>query len=264
MTELLEDRSTSRDTKEQSIRFESCPKRVRVRFAGVVVADSRRVLTMFETSHLPVYYFPIEDVRTDLTSKTGHSTRCAYKGDASYYSVTVGDKTAENAIWRYEAPLDTAPSELAGRMAFYWGKMDAWFEEDDEVYVHPRDPYKRIDVLNSSRHVQVHVAGECVADTARPRLLFETNLPTRYYIPRLDVRLELLERSPSSSRCPYKGVAEYFSVRIGENLVTDIVWSYPLPIPECPKIENLMCFYNEKVDIYVDGELIDRPSTPWS
>jgi uncharacterized protein (DUF427 family) len=142
--------------------------------------------------------------------------------------------------------------------------MDAWYEEDDEVFVHPRDPHHRVDVLNSSRHVKVVVEGVVVAETRRPRLLFETGLPTRYYIPKIDVRMDLLEPTDSITACPYKGRASYWSVRAGERLLEDLVWVYPAPIPECPKIENLLSFYNEKVDIYVDGELQPRPKTHWS
>jgi uncharacterized protein (DUF427 family) len=103
-----------------------------------------------------------------------------------------------------------------------------------------------------------------MGETRRPMLLFETGLPTRYYIPKLDVRMDLLEPSDSVTRCPYKGVARHWSARVGDKLVKDIVWSYPAPIPECPKIENLLSFYNERVDLYVDGVLQDRPITPFS
>jgi uncharacterized protein (DUF427 family) len=142
--------------------------------------------------------------------------------------------------------------------------MDEWYEEDDEVFVHPRDPHHRVDVVNSSRHIRVEVDGQVVAETRRPRLLFETGLPTRYYIPKLDVKSEFLEASSSTTACPYKGRASYYSVRVGDRLIDDLVWYYPSPIPECSKIENLLSFYNEKVDIYVDGELEARPVTPWS
>ena len=194
MTQMLEDGRVGGQG-EHRVRFEPVSKRVRTYFGGIPVADSTRVEMMFETGHLPVYYFPLEDVHKDLLRRTHHHTRCPYKGEASYYSVEVAGKVAENAVWRYEEPLPEAPPELANLVAFYWSKMDAWFEEDDEVYVHPRDPYKRVDVLQSSRHVQVFVAGQLVADTHRPRLLFETDLPTRYYIPKMDVRLDLLEDS---------------------------------------------------------------------
>ena len=142
--------------------------------------------------------------------------------------------------------------------------MDAWYEEDDEVYVHPRDPYKRIDVLHSSRHVRVVIAGETVAETRRPCLLFETGLPTRYYVPREDVRMDLLEPTELTTRCPYKGMASYWSVRVGDYVAENGVWSYSDPIPECAKIKDRLCFYNERVDLYVDGELQSRPQTMWS
>lgn len=267
MTQLLEDKKLGSPEAEHEVRFEPCPKRVRVFSGAEVVADSRRVMTMFETGHLPVYYFPLSDVRMDLLTGSDHHSTCPYKGTASYFSVkeTKGSSEKENVAWTYPEPLPDAPAELSELVAFYWQKMDAWFEEDEEVYVHPRDPYKRVDVLQSSRHVQVEVAGEIVADTHRPCLVFETYLPTRYYIPKLDVRLDLLEASEKTTQCPYKGVASYYSVRAGGKLAEDIAWYYPHPTPECAKIENFVCFFDEKVDaVYVDGERAERPSTPWS
>jgi uncharacterized protein (DUF427 family) len=217
-----------------------------------------------EERYLPVYYFPIEDVRTELLEVSDRHTKCPYKGKASYWSVRVGGRVAENAVWSYGEPIP-GREELKRYMAFYWDRMDAWFEEDEEVFVHPRDPYHRVDALRSSRHVRIVVAGETVAETERPVLLFETGLPTRYYLPKLDVRLDLLQPTDTTTRCPYKGKASYWSVRVGDTVAKDIVWSYPAPIPECPKIENLLCFFNEKVDaIYVDGELQEKPKTPWS
>jgi uncharacterized protein (DUF427 family) len=142
--------------------------------------------------------------------------------------------------------------------------MDAWFEEDDEVYVHARDPYKRVDVLHSSRPVRVVVGGEVVAETRRPWLLFETGLPTRYYLSKADVRMDWLVPSDTETRCPYKGLASYYSVLIGSTLVRDIAWCYRHPIPECSKIENLICFFNERVDLYVDAALQPKPRTRWS
>jgi len=154
---------------------------------------------------------------------------------------------------------------IKGHLAFDWDKMDAWFEEDEEVYVHARDPYRRVDALRSSRQVKVVIAGETVAESKRPCLLFETGLPTRYYIPKVDVRMDLLTPSDTTSRCPYKGQARYYSAKIGDMLVKDIAWYYPYPVPECPRIENLVCFYNERVDeLYVDGKQQEKPQTPWS
>src|SRR5215204_6890080 len=194
--------------------FEDSPRRVRVMFNGETVADSRRVKLMHETGHLPVYYFPEEDVRMDFLEESDHTTYCPFKGGASYWSVRVRDEVAENAVWYYPEPIDSAPP-LAGYLAFYWRKMDHWYEEDEEVFVHPRDPYHRVDVLKSSRHVRVSVNGEVVAETDRPRILFETGLPPRYYITPEDVREDVLVESEKKTQCPYKGVASYHSVEAG-------------------------------------------------
>lgn len=238
------------DPAQEHVRFaERSARRVRALLAGETVADSTRTLLVHETMKLPVYHFPPEDVRLDLLEPT------AEEGATTRYSVHIGDRVAEDAAW--------AAADLDGYVAFDWDAMDAWFEEDDEVFKHARDPYHRVDVLNSSRHVRVEVDGETVAETRRPRLLFETGLPTRYYIPKVDVRMELLTPTKTHTVCPYKGTASYWSVSVGGKAYEDIVWGYPTPIVECPKIENLLCFYNEKVDVWVDGELEERPKTPF-
>lgn len=131
--------------------------------------------------------------------------------------------------------------------------MDAWFEEDEEIYIHPRDPHKRIDVLHSSRHVEVFVEGTKVADSHRPVLLFETDMPTRYYLHKPDVRMDLLKSTASSSGCPYKGQATYWSVKVGDRVIDDLAWGYETPLLAITKITGLVCFYNEKLDIVVDG-----------
>jgi uncharacterized protein (DUF427 family) len=266
MAELLEDVDVGvpeRPDRSRQIRAEQSPKRVRVVIGNVAVADSERVLLLFEKGHLPVYYFPAEDVRGDLLEPTDKHTRCPYKGEASYWTVKVGDREVPNAVWSYLDPIPEA-AEIKGRMAFYWDRADSWWEEDDEVFVHARDPYHRVDVANSSRHVRIEVEGQTVAETRRPRLLFETSLPTRYYIPKSDVRLDLLEPTDTVTSCPYKGTARYWSVRAGDRTVKDLAWSYPTPIPECTKVEQLIAFFNEKVDVYLDGELQPRPKSPWS
>jgi uncharacterized protein (DUF427 family) len=178
--------------------------------------------------------------------------------------VKTAQKAADNAAWSYLNPLAQA-SGLKDHFAFDWNKMDSWSEEDEEIFVHPRDPYKRVDVLQSSRHVCVVVSGQTVADTCRPRLLFETNHPVRYYIPQEDLRMGLLVPSATKSRCPYKGPASYWSVRIGDHVFEDLVWGYMDPIPECPKIKGLLCFFHERgPEIYVDGEKIPPPKTKWA
>jgi uncharacterized protein (DUF427 family) len=243
--------------------FEGSPRRVRVMFGGETVADSRRVKLMHEQGHLPVYYFPRGDVRRDLLEATGHTTHCPFKGDASYWSVRVGESVVENAVWGYPEPIDSAPP-LADYLAFYWRMMDHWYEEDEEIFVHPRDPYHRVDVLESSRHVKVSVNGEVVAETERPKILFETGLPPRYYIPPEDVREEALVPSDKETQCPYKGVASYYSVEADGRRVEDLVWYYAEPIPEAAKIKGHLAFFNEKVDLEVDGVEQERPQTQWS
>jgi uncharacterized protein (DUF427 family) len=243
--------------------FEESPKRVRAVFSGETVADSRHAKLLHETGLLPVYYFPEADVRMDLLERTDHTTHCPFKGDAAYWTVRAGDRVAENAVWGYPEPMEGAPP-LAGHVAFYFDRMDKWLEEDEEFDVHPKDPYHRIDVLNSSRHVKVSVNGEVVAESRRPKILFETGLPPRYYIPPEDVREELLVPSDSSSVCPYKGVASYWSVRANGETVEDLVWSYPKPRRDAQKVEGLLCFFNEQVDLEVDGEKQERPKTQWS
>ena len=249
---------------EHWLDFEESPRRVRVTFGGETIADTKHAMLVREAGRVPVYYFPRADVRTDLMTPTDRHTRCPYKGDASYWNVSAGGKTAENAVWSYLDPKADA-RDIAGYMSFYWNQMDSWYEEEDEIFVHARDPYKRVDVLNSARHIQVVLGGETVADSMSPRLVIETGHLLRYYLPREDVRVDLLEASPTRSRCPYKGIASYWSANINGNRYEDVVWSYELPISECSKIKDLMCFFNERVDsIIVDGEVIEIPKTKWS
>ena len=243
--------------------WEDSPRRLRVMFGGETVADTRHAKLLHETGLLPVYYIPEEDVRKDLLEPTDHRTHCPFKGDASYWSIHAGGRVAENAVWGYPRPLDHAPP-LSGYVAFYWDRVDHWFEEDEEVFVHPRDPYHRVDTLHSSRHVRVLVDGEVVADSLRPVVLFESGLPPRYYLPAEDVRTEALTPTPTLTRCPYKGLASYWSVRVGDELRPDLVWSYADPLPDVGKIAGRFCFFNEKVELQVDGETEGCPPTPWS
>ena len=251
---------------DHHIRLEESPRRVRVQFAGEWIADSTDMVLMYEVNHLPVYYFPVKDVRLDLLHPTDHTSHCPYKGDASYWSIEAGGQVSENAVWAYQTPFDEMSAiNRQDYCAFYWDRVDHWFEEDEEIFVHPRDPYKRIDTVPSSRAVEVIIGGETFAETTRAHFLFETGLPTRYYIPAEDVRMDLLSPSDTQSRCPYKGIASYWNAGIGGQTYEDIVWSYPDPVPECPKIRDLLCFFNEQVDaILVDGVEVEKPVTKWS
>jgi uncharacterized protein (DUF427 family) len=246
---------------KDGVHIELSPRRVRTYFGGELVADSERVLLVWDSKRPPAYWFPIADVRMELLTRRELAEEL--HSDIVRWRLQVRDRIADNAGRSYSHPTGEKAA-LEDHLTFFWNEMDSWFEEDQEVFVHPRDPYKRVDVVESSRHVRVEIEGNVVAETKRPHLLYETGLPTRYYIPKQDVRMDLLEPTDSTTQCPYKGVAVYWSFHAGGKTFNDIVWSYPAPIPECPKIENLLSFYNEKVDLFVDGKLQERPLTPFS
>lgn len=242
------------------VRLEQGLKRVRAYLGGHLVLDTLEPRLVWENPHYPAYYVPKDDLRAELTpsERTAHSPS---RGDARYSSVRVGDHVAPDAAWEYpESPLEG----LRGLVRIDWEAMDAWFEEDEEVFVHPRSPYTRVDILPSSRHVVVELDGATFADSHHPTLLFETGLPARYYLPKVDVRMDLLVPTDTTSRCPYKGFASYWSVRAPSGTVTDLAWSYRTPLPESTRVAGLVCFYNEKVDLVVDGRRLERPRTPFS
>jgi uncharacterized protein (DUF427 family) len=239
--------STTWGDAEAWLAFEMSPRSVRATFAGEAVADSKRARLLHESGRPPVYYFPVEDVRTDLLEKTGQETTCSYKGTASYWTVTAGGRRATNAAWSYRGPPPGAP-DLSGFVAFEWGAIDGWYEEDDRVLGGARDPYHRVDAVWGERHVRVLLGGEMVAETDKPCLVFETGVPTRYYLAPEDVRTGLLEPSRTTTVCPYKGVASYWSATVDGRTVEDVAWSYESPLPEQPRIAGLICFWPERVD----------------
>jgi uncharacterized protein (DUF427 family) len=236
------------------VEVELSPKRVRVTFNHKPIADSTRVRLLRETHLPPVYYFPLQDVRMEYLQPTEHQTHCPFKGKASYWSVIVEERIAENSAWGYREPLEKVAG-IKDHIAFYWDRMEAWYEENEPVFVHPCDPHVRIDIRESARPVQVVIGGETVAATRQARFLFETGKPTRYYIPQEDVHMARLEPSVTQTGCPYKGKARYWSVRVGERLFPDLVWSYPEPLPEATRIKDYLAFYQEQVDaLLVDGQ----------
>jgi uncharacterized protein (DUF427 family) len=243
-----------------SVKVEQGQKRVRVYLNNELVADTRTPFLVWEKPSYPTYYVPESDVRASLipTSETSHSPS---RGDAEVLHVKVATATAERAALRYpDSPLE----QLRGLVRFDWNAMTEWLEEDEPVYTHPRDPYHRVDILASSRHVRVELDGVTVAESRQPRILFETGLPARHYLPLTDVRMDLLRPSATVTHCPYKGAAGYWSVDTGQRVHTDIVWIYRAPLPESQKIAGLVCFYDEKADVYLDGQLQDRPRTVFS
>jgi uncharacterized protein (DUF427 family) len=239
--------------KRRGIRIEPGTKRVRVYLGGELVADTIRPVLVWEVPYYPTYYVPVSDVRTELLQQEDDVAHSPSRGDAQRFSVN----GAPHAALRYE---DSPIEELRDLIRFDWDSMDAWFEEDEQVFTHPRDPYTRVDVLASSRHVRVDVDGTTVAESMCSRMLFETGLPVRYYLLKTHVLMDLLTPTETVTHCPYKGQAEYWSV--GSH--ADFAWSYRAPFPESQKIAGMIAFYNEKVDIYVDGVLQERPVTKFS
>jgi uncharacterized protein (DUF427 family) len=243
-----------------TVRTEPSAKRVRVYLGGRVAADTRHPVLVWEIPYYPAYYFPAGDVTAELVP-TGETEHSPSRGDAVLYDVRVGDAVAAGAARRYpDSPLEA----LRDLVRFEWDAMGEWLEEDEPVYTHPRDPYHRVDILASSRHVRVEVDGVTVADSRRSSILFETGLPARYYLPLSDIRTGLLTPTDTVTHCPYKGAATYWSVDAGQGPRADLVWAYRAPLPESQKVAGLACFYNEKVEIYLDGELQDRPRTHFS
>jgi uncharacterized protein (DUF427 family) len=234
-----------------ALRIEPCAKRVRAYVGGTPVADSARTLFVWDDRPYPTYYFPASDVRMDLFAPGSTD---------QHFTIKVSDTERVDAAWRQPDNVE----ELHDYVRFDWNSMDSWFEEDEEVYTHARSPYARIDILTSSRAVRVERDGVVLAESNHARVLFETGLPARWYIPKVDVRMELLTPTDSVTHCPYKGQAEYWSVRIGDRVVPDLAWSYRSPLPESQKIAGLVCFYNERVDLFIDGELQDSPHTKFS
>jgi uncharacterized protein (DUF427 family) len=241
------------------VRSEQGVKRVRAYLAGELVADTRSPLLVWEVPYYPAYYIPVDDLRAELVD-TGNSAHSPSRGDAGVFDVKTSRTTAPAAAERFdESPIDA----LRGHVRLQWDAF-SWFEEDEPVFVHPRNPYTRIDILGSSRHVRIEVDGVTVADSSQPRILFETGLPPRYYVPMTDVRLDLLRPSETTSHCPYKGTASYYSVEVDGHVTPDVVWYYPTPLPESQKVVGLACFYDEKVDVFLDGERQSRPKTKFA
>ena len=250
-----------------TMRTERIDKWVRAYLDGVAIVESRDPLLFWEQDFpVPSYAFAHSDVRTDLlTESHGEPPQKPSfflpKGPVSqWYDVTVGRRTAPHAAWVRDTP------ELSDRLVLSWqpGLLDRWLEEDEQVAGHPRDPYKRVETLASSRHVVLRLGDLTLADSARPILLLETSLPTRYYLPREDVNLEALTPSSNRSHCPYKGIADQYWSVTGNPDAVDIAWSYSAPLPAVEKVAGRVAFYNEFVDITVDGAPQPRPTSPFS
>ncbi len=245
----------SQDCKPTS-RVELSPKRIRLVFAGKIICDSRTAKYHWDQPYYPTYYFP----RVETNMKY---LRPSESGNLDDYDIVVGTQVQKKA-----AKLDRR-QQLEDCFSFVFDKLDAWFEEEEEIYVHARDPYKRIDIAPCSRHIEVYLDGHKLCDTRSAHLLFETGLITRYYIPKLDCNLQALKSSKqnTTTKCPYKGVAEYYDLHCGKsevrpaNICPDGAWWYRYPTAESMKIQGMVCFYNERVDFYIDGVHQKQPTS---
>jgi uncharacterized protein (DUF427 family) len=239
-------------------RVEPVPRRIRGRLGDQIVLDTTTAYYVWEWENYPQYYVPVADIRADVLIDEQHvqSTR---RGPAHIHGLRLGDQVRAGSVKVFsESPI----AELNGTARIDWTALDAWYEEDEQVFVHPRNPYVRVDALRSTRHIRVEFGGLLLAESTSPVLLFETGLPTRYYLNKTEVRFEHLRASGTRSECPYKGTTTgYWSVQAGDELHPDLAWSYDFPLPAVDEITGLIAFYNEKVDIVLDGRRLERPKT---
>jgi len=239
-------------------RVEPAPRRVRGTVGDRVVFDTVRALYVWERPYYPRYFIPLPDVDGRLLVDESREQRLPL-GTARRQGVRVGDEQRDGAARVYGSD---AAHGLAGFVSFAWDALDSWFEEDEEIFVHPRNPYVRVDALRSHRHVRIELDGIVLADTRSPVLVFETGLPTRYYVDRTDVRLEHLERTQTETSCPYKGrTSDYWSVRFGDVVHDDLAWSYQFPTDALRPVAGMVSFFDELVDVVVDESRMARPVT---
>lgn len=240
-------------------RVEPAPRRVRGFLGDEVVFDTTSARYVWEVPYYPQYYIPRVDVRDDFLRDEERPQHVQF-GASRRFALVGPDGAFESAV----RVFDEGDGPVAGLVRFDWDRL-VWFEEDERIYGHPRNPYSRVDALRSHRHVHVSLDGVPLADTISPVLLFETGLPTRYYIDRTDIDFTRLEPTDTETLCPYKGVtSEYWSARTTDGVHVDLAWSYRYPLPAVAPIAGLVAFYNEQVDITVDGVALPRPRTQFS
>ncbi|MEV7627111.1 DUF427 domain-containing protein [Actinoplanes sp. NPDC089786] len=237
---------------------EPAPRRVRGEVGGRLVFDTVNALYVWEWPNYPQYYIPLDDVDRSMLVDEGRVLR-SRRGPAQGHALRAGTVDRPNAAKVYG---EGAQAGLESTVRFEWDALDAWFEEDEQVYVHPRNPYTRVDALRSTRTVRIESAGVLLAQSSAPVMVFETGLPTRYYFDRHAVDFTHLVPSGTMTSCPYKGnTSGYWSVRLGDEVEPDLAWTYDFPTRQLLPIAGLIAFYNEKVDVVVDGVRLERPTT---
>ncbi len=237
------------------------PRRIRGFAGGRTIFDSQSALYVWEWPPYPQYYVPQQDVDTSLLRARGKPHRTP-QGNVRGHDLRVGSLLREHAA---RFVLDSALEGVAGTVRFDWKSLDQWFEEEEEVFVHPRNPYSRVDALRSRRRVRIEFEGIVLAESPAPVLVFETGLPTRYYVDRGDVKFEHLVASETRTECPYKGrTTAYWSISVDSKTHADLAWSYAFPTRQLLPIAGLVAFLNEKVDVFVDDVKQERPVTHMS
>lgn len=240
---------------------EPVPRRIRAMLGGRVVLDTTRAMYVWEWPYYPQYHVPIGDVDPATLIDEQRSLTLS-RGTARGLGLRVNDIHRPAAGHVY---TDDSWEGMSGMAHFEWDKLDAWFEEDEEVFVHPRNPYTRVDALRSTRRVRVELGGVVLAESTAPVMVFETGLPTRYYLDRTQIDFAYLQPSTTVTACPYKGrTSGYWSAKVNGTVHPDLAWCYDFPTRDLLPIAGLISFYNEKVDIRLDGRLLERPVTHFS
>ena len=239
------------------LRYQPTPKRVRATLDGEAVVDSTRAVLLWEPNRIvPAYAVPAGDIAAELVPAPPSDRTHTTEGEELTVRSPGGEREA--AAFRLSDP------DLEGYVELEFNAFE-WTEEDEPIVSHPRDPFHRIDVRRSSRSVVVEHEGTVLAESTRPVLLFETNLPVRSYLPREDVRLDRLRPSDTRTSCAYKGTTtSYWAVERPDGRMVDVAWSYEHPLPDMPEIAGLIAFFDERVDVVLDGVRRERPVTPWS
>ncbi len=230
--------------------FEPYPQRVRALVGDRVVLDSVGGRLLFESDVPGRLYVPLEDIDASLLERTDSTTHCPFKGDASYFTLSAGERTIEDAVWTYEEPIEGA-AWLGGFACLYWEKADAWFVEDERVFGHLRDPYHRVDVFEASRSVRVTAGGELIAESGRAKLLYETGVAPMAYLPGADVAAGALAPASKRTVCPYKGEATYWHVQVDGRRIEDGASSYETPLAEALEVARHVCFSGEGIEIQI-------------
>jgi len=222
---------------------------MRVRFGGAWIADSEHVLLLFEPGRYPVAYFPQIDISAEILERSDHTTQHPDLGLTSWYSVK-GDSQRATRAARQHADFPRYASDLKERIAFAWRAMDAFYEEDERILGHAADSYHRIDIRQSSRRLVVRHQDRVIADTKRPRVLYESGFAPRWYVPRADIDESSLTSVEHQTFCPYKGLCSYYD--IGDARLA--AWSYQEAYPEVARISSLVSFEPDIVSVQLDAK----------